>query len=675
MIETTGAFISPQYDGLMQEAHRRAAPPVGAPALVWHMAFAPTPYTKVFQQAETLSAKSPEGAYRLCSPDELRDERDRETSTPASLGNQFNERRWDWIGTADSFINAFRENVANLRKTGEKERSPVIGEAPNPPKSADQFLIFESPQLLRPSFNHDEYLRDRASASLPPPRTQDHIIMNFIWRGRLVKSTFVLHSEFVTITFSIDLSKAWTKTAAARERCSISAAFKALETELGNKPPDAGSLKSLSNELVMKAWTRFATDLLPLRHPFYRPYTLRRANDHVLRYSVGTELIADFRGIVLVAGREGECDLFLDAAQNIDLFAKKPVFQKTGSARAALSRIWPFVEACHGELAREYEFIACKVLTNRVLYISALGRDDEEQTSDDRKQIEVAKDVLTPEDVRKAETRYFAEREFQTIRRVKYLLVLNGLDDFERGKPVYDRWQIGRLIYRINALGTLRLAAMRDLKELRKAGVRVMLLGRYLDQLYTRIYAKSKPAKAERTEQDLIQFFESLSQVGDTIPYGIEYRINRSRYYAGAFRTLVADLGIRRIPGWQTYQAFVRRRLYSVFDSIDQLGGRLQDIRQRANTLLDVVHTRTLLRYQKIAELIVIPAVAYYFSGLLDHLFHTTPGHAIPAWLLSLTPYDAEPRNVTGVATAIGILLTIIAWRFYKQARYGPGAD
>lgn len=693
---------SEQYDDLLREAHRRGAPPVGAPALIWHMALWPTPYPKVYSERIDRSGAR---FYACKIEDGRQDKQNRTFLSSHGLVSRYNERRWDWIGMIDDYVDEFVKRLMAC-KTGpwaavtepdlshnNRFLSETLEEAfaaraqMIPPDDSTWWQRATGSPIDLKAASLEDYARRREELSLPAPRTQDCRYLNFRWHGWLVKSTFILHTEFITVTFSIDLSKqpkmidsetelteALTKLQALLPPLDKAAASNsASPTESGAAPLAATAahhdpsspFKGLAEELMTGVWKRFASELLPQEHRFYVPFNRRLGEHKPLRYEVGTQLFADFRGIVLVAGKEGQYGIFGgDEPEEDEDFEDKPTFGKSETdnkkALVALKRLWPFVQACHGgaSLASKFEFVGCKILDGRALYVSALGRNDE---TDD-----VAAAPAGPADETKAVSQsawdalrlcYLRTDEFHAMGKIKYLLVLNGLDPASRtpaanAKPVYDRWQIGRLVHRINLLGTLRLAAIRDLKELRKAGTMTVILGQHLSDLYQQTY--EAPRKAGR---ELIDFFKHLARVGENIPYGIEHRINRSRVYKNAFEHILKDMRVVPIEGWQPYSAFVRRRLYSVFDSVSLLGMRMLNLRTRANTLLDVVHTRTLLRYQRLADFIVIPAVTYYLGTMVIHVL----GEPV----LTLAFADAHQRgNAAGWVNAAIYLATLIfvAW-------------
>ena len=134
-----------------------------------------------------------------------------------------------------------------------------------------------------------------------------------------------------------------------------------------------------------------------------------------------------------------------------------------------------------------------------------------------------------------------------------------------------DPWQLGRLVLRLNFLGTLRLAAIRSLSGLLKAG-------RILTELEPLIKAARDEVSRGKHDQ-MATAVKAANAKFDTIHETdpeILFRIERSRYYVQQFTENVAALRIGRLEGYQKYDDFVRRRLGATIDFIDRLGKRYE---------------------------------------------------------------------------------------------------
>lgn len=245
------------------------------------------------------------------------------------------------------------------------------------------------------------------------------------------------------------------------------------------------------------------------------------------------------------------------------------------------------------------------------------------------------------------------------------------------------RWQLGRLVERLNTLGTLRLAALRDLEKLNEVSKGVREIGIRLDQ-YRR--SEKKVFESEMNVNKLDQWAGEISTfrakfsglgasevasppgervekatVSDVrgIEGGVGYRIERSRYYVRRFESLEKSLRISRVEGFQPYDEFVRRRYYGTWDRIDRLGERYRRLQQRieesASELVALEQSRQTNAIREstkaqvdlltAAEEFAIAPISYYAGSLLVDVFHAfhlnTGSHGIVPALFVAAVYAA----------------------------------
>ena len=68
-------------------------------------------------------------------------------------------------------------------------------------------------------------------------------------------------------------------------------------------------------------------------------------------------------------------------------------------------------------------------------------------------------------------------------------------------------------------------------------------------------------------ERDLIYLSAALDAIGRKARHGLHFRINRSRFYAAEFESLLGTLKIGNIDTWVAYDQFVTRGLKPAFGS------------------------------------------------------------------------------------------------------------
>jgi hypothetical protein len=140
-----------------------------------------------------------------------------------------------------------------------------------------------------------------------------------------------------------------------------------------------------------------------------------------------------------------------------------------------------------------------------------------------------------------------------------------------------SRWQMGRLVERLNTLGTYRQAALRDLAALNKVSDGMRGIGAALD----------RPDLTDDQFNAEYAAFQLLKNKGGCrLPDdGILFRIERSRFYVTAFTGLVGDLRNHRVSGYQSYPDFVQRRYRTTWDRIDRIGIRHERLARRLDYL------------------------------------------------------------------------------------------
>jgi Protein of unknown function (DUF3422) len=160
-----------------------------------------------------------------------------------------------------------------------------------------------------------------------------------------------------------------------------------------------------------------------------------------------------------------------------------------------------------------------------------------------------------------------------SVKPVRYMMYADGV----------SRWQTGRLIERLNTMGTYRLAAQRDLSGLNRVSDRLQSIGRVLDgiDLINGSFESS-------TFQAQYQAFNKAAVESEsrTLAHnGVSFRVERSRFYVQLFQSLVRDLRSTRVPGYQSYPDFVRRRYGPTWDRIDRIGVRYERLAKRLDYL------------------------------------------------------------------------------------------
>jgi len=422
----------------------------------------------------------------------------------------------------------------------------------------------------------------------------------FCWRGHLTKIKLVTFNEFVTLTFFIDLCKKPTIGNAQIEEHNdkLSQTFSRLKEELDTanectpKGKTNGNIRAISDYLTNTIWDEFEEVFLQSTGRFLESGVAGKDSLEPFDNELGSEVFADARAAILLVGREAEIHrpkTEREPSQGDGVLEFKETQQ-----HAALKRVSPFIQEWSGgaDIANKLEFTCSTMIDNRYIVVTSMGS----QTPYGKAKLNIQEDGK--------------------YERLKYLVFLNGLA--EDSIPGINRWQVGRLIQRINNIGTLRFAAIRDLKEIRAASQALVSLGRQLDDISSATPNEYSVASAHK---QLGVIFQRLAQTSGSVPYGLAYRIAHSRQSVKELKKILEDLRVQRIPGWQPYNEFLRRRLFSVFDSIDAVGRRSEVIRDRANSFLNQIYATKLMEYQKAADILVYVGGTYYLGSVFYYIF------------------------------------------------------
>ncbi|WP_088345704.1 MULTISPECIES: hypothetical protein [Rhodomicrobium] len=286
----------------------------------------------------------------------------------------------------------------------------------------------------------------------------------------------------------------------------------------------------------------------------------------------------------------------------------------SSEANAVVKAFWPFVRRMK-TYADSREYVACGVMNWRALYVTALGSESgyDEGGESLGRQFEDPYGSL-PE---------LADEKGKTWRRngddpqigpndeepVRYLILT---------KHEPHRRQLGRIVDRINAMGTMRLFALKNLSLIREASGHIRLRGQQLDDITAwwiqqrqdirETYKTSKQdddAKDEQSialadlnkkvEDQLLAIGSALNKIGRRAVGGLSYRISRSKLYAQRFDDLRKDLLIGNIESWVSYNQFALRSLQPLFDFIDSVGVRLERLRGRVAIVMENIQTAAIV--------------------------------------------------------------------------------
>jgi hypothetical protein len=685
-------YYSADYNVIRRVGHTRPTPAFGAPTLAWHFGIWP---------------------HRENDPNNT-------TRPPEEEGNEFHRAAID--GYYERSARMMSQINAFLRAIQEKGRArPTDGSPP-------QLELFEpvDPHSLRP---YDD-VRGRADRDYDGTELFDDLAQETIgftlWWGEAgpttapgpndvrVRVQCEWHPDFITLSFFLDVTKPYGavavdvprllegtegrpfKTLSRRQRMAASVtrvrrisedrlkrAASARETGVLTTA-DATSLLNDASYLYTGIWNEFTRDFK------LNGDGATTAGGDTLNAVVGEtcSVFASFRGLIMpVETAEGwtAADSASPRSQ-FERFANPTEDHPTASNEAdrVLKAYWPFVRRIT-PAADNREFVACGIMGNRALYVTALGSLNEadgiDEAADGR-----AEDTVDPLPAYNA----------NLPEPLQYLILT-------KGDP--HRRQIGRIVSRVHALGTMRLFALKDWPVLKNASLHIRMRGQELDEMM-RVWSTKRQEIALRLdrreiasdgadqeitdltgamEERLLGISAALDTIGRDATGGLHYRINRSRYYVKEFRILLETLRVREIETWLSYTNFVKRGLNPTFDFIDDLGTRLDALRRRlqsvtasiqtsalvAQTSATRQHTQEIKQIARLASgLNVLGATVAGFTVaqvLGDFLRSDSPGRLIAATFgRTIDEFSATSIDVSQIAAFLIVFVGYLAYIYVK---------
>lgn len=246
-------------------------------------------------------------------------------------------------------------------------------------------------------------------------------------------------------------------------------------------------------------------------------------------------------------------------------------------------------------------------------------------------------------------------------------------------QPVVNEWELGRLINQIHLLGTLRLAALKDVTALHEAGTALSKFDPTAqdarDAIFTDKHTRVEKLKA--AQKGYNEITEKFMKMGRA---GLAYRAERSRYYYRQWELAVASLDIRQLEGDQPYDQFVKRRLGAEFQYIDRLGRRHERATQTLQLITQSFTGLELYKMQVGAEIALFGfLIPYYFIGIISNFMSAVVmpyvSICIFGFSFSLATHKfvheyLKKEFVTGVASAIAIGMAIFVcftWLSYEE--------
>ena len=403
------------------------------------------------------------------------------------------------------------------------------------------------------------------------------LFMKATWGGLVVIVRCEFHSEYFTLTRTVtvaDFGKI------PSEVGDLAVALAALVDPAGEDRPM--TVERCHAYLYREIWQSLDVRLFACADLFGADVAADRCR-----------IFADFRGLVLTGHKGATGGLSLETFRTI-ADAGQP-FPDEWPIRTLLPSLWRFLTVEKGLDLKRREFTASFMLHKRAVYVTALGPQ--------------------PPAV-----------EAFTCAPLNYLLV---------ARPISD-WQLGTLVDRLHFMGTVRLAALMELEALRIAGANLRAMEHEGEDARAALEANRLDDALHHYQraQDLISHTDV-----DKRPIfweGLQFRVERSRYYVGRFEDFVPFLSMNAIEGFQQYDHFVKARLGGNYDYIDRLGHRQERAVRGVAGLWQAITlkegaalskqsaqiARTIEKLQTKAEIALLAVIMPHYAMDIIHAFH-----------------------------------------------------
>jgi uncharacterized membrane-anchored protein len=219
------------------------------------------------------------------------------------------------------------------------------------------------------------------------------------------------------------------------------------------------------------------------------------------------------------------------------------------------------------------------------------------------------------------------------------------------GRALTDR-QAGRMLQRLFEIEAYRMMALLALPMARNLWPRLLQVERTLADLTARIAANpATPPDTGRQDEALLHELMALAAEVESALAASQSRFGASRAYHALVTTRIAELREQRIPGLQTIDEFMARRLSPAMATCATVSQRLHDLSERVAQASNLLSTRVdiarqqqnqallaatahrakqQLRLQQTVEGLSLAAIVYYLAGLVGYAAKALKAAGLP---------------------------------------------
>jgi uncharacterized membrane-anchored protein len=209
------------------------------------------------------------------------------------------------------------------------------------------------------------------------------------------------------------------------------------------------------------------------------------------------------------------------------------------------------------------------------------------------------------------------------------------------------RGQTGRLMQRLLEIETYRMMALLAFPAARRANGEVARMDRALADIVIEL---ADPAVAQN-DRELLERLTALAAEAERLDADTSFRLAAARAYYAIVGQRIAELREERIPGFQTIEEFMDRRLSPAMNTCRSVAERQELLARRTARAGDLLRTRVdialeeknrdllhsmnrraqvQLRLQETVEGLSVVAISYYLLGLTTYAIKGLKGVGVP---------------------------------------------
>jgi uncharacterized membrane-anchored protein len=237
--------------------------------------------------------------------------------------------------------------------------------------------------------------------------------------------------------------------------------------------------------------------------------------------------------------------------------------------------------------------------------------------------------------------------------------------------------QAGRMLQRLFEIDAYRMMALLALPVARREAPLLTSIERSLTTLTDQM------TRETGADETLLGAVTSMAADVERALSATQFRFGASRAYYDLVRSRIAELRERRIPGIQTVDEFMTRRLTPAMATCTSVSQRLRDLSERVSRASGLLSTRVeiarekqnqallasmdrrarlQLRLQQTVEGLSVAAVTYYAVGLIGYAAKGLKAGGLPI----------DPELAMGIAIPVVAALVFIAVRRARRKLSNP---